>query len=324
VNFIHDDREFDALLRIVADKRKIAVGLVEKDYWVTHVLWALQRCGFDMWFKGGTSLSKGFSLIERFSEDLDLKLEPGRVQGIPPVTDWKREGTKATKTRETHLRAIAGAIDVPGAVVKIDPDLADEHWRSVNVRASYPGKHLESLSGVLKPFVLLEIGSARVTPSVACDMTSFVHEELADQNQLDIYDDNRPKQVRCVHPLVTLLEKLDALVRRVPNHDREPATFVRHYEDAARIIANEEKLPGLEGYKAPRELADEMFREKQIRALPTADHPAFLIPADERGAAIRDAFTAIGPMFWGPRRTIDECTAAIRGWLESPAIRAQS
>lgn len=321
MSFIHDDKEFDALLRIVADKRKIAVGLVEKDYWVTHVLWALQHRGFDMWFKGGTSLSKGFGLIERFSEDLDLKLEPGKVTGIPPATDWKRESTQATTARETHLRALANAVFVPGAAVSLDPDLVDEHWRSVNIRAVYPGKHLESLNGVLKPFVLLEIGSARVTPSVSCDMTSFVHEELAAQNQLGAYDDNRPKQVRCVHPLVTLLEKIDALVRRVPNPDREPATFVRHYEDAARIITNAGNLPKLDGYPSPRELANNMVSERQIKPLPSPDHAAFATLANERGEAIRTAFTSIGPMFWGPRKTLDECTAEIRGWLESSGVR---
>ena len=40
---------------------------------MTHTLWALRAAGFEIWFKGGTSLSKGFALIERFSEDLDLK-----------------------------------------------------------------------------------------------------------------------------------------------------------------------------------------------------------------------------------------------------------
>jgi hypothetical protein len=57
---VHDDPDFDGLLRIVADKRKLAVGLVEKDYWVTHTLWALHRSGLELWFKGGTSLSKAF------------------------------------------------------------------------------------------------------------------------------------------------------------------------------------------------------------------------------------------------------------------------
>lgn len=322
MSFIHDDKEFDALLRIVADKRKISVGLVEKDYWVTHVLWALQNRGFDMWFKGGTSLSKGFALIERFSEDLDLKLEPGSVTGIPPITDWKKESTQATKAREAHLRSLAGAVVVPGATMSLDPDLVDEHWRSVNIRAVYPNKHLEGLNGVLKPFVLLEVGSARVTPSVSCDMTSFVHEELATQHQLDAYDDNRPKQVKCVHPLVTLLEKIDALVRRVPNSGRDPATFVRHYEDAARIITNTGRLPRLDGYQSLRELADDMVREKQIKALPSPDHAAFAIPDNERGDAIRTAFQAISPMFWGPRKTLDECTNEIRIWLESSGVRS--
>lgn len=321
MSFIHDDKDFDALLRIVAEKRKLSVGLVEKDYWVTHVLWALQHLGFDVWFKGGTSLSKGFGLIERFSEDLDLKLEPGRVTGIPPVNDWKREGTQVVSARKAHLQALAAAISVPGMTVSLDKDLVDEHWRSVNIRVAYPAKHLGSLSGVLKPFVLLEVGSARVTPSVPCDMAAFVHDELSAQGQLSTYDDNRPKQVRCVHPLVTLLEKIDALVRRVPNPDREPATFVRHYEDAARIITAAGNLPRLDGYASPRELADDMVSEKQIKPVPAPEHPAFVVPNNERGHAIRGAYETIAPMFWGARKTLDECTKDIREWLESSGVR---
>lgn len=55
----HEDPDFDGLLRLVAQKRRLSVALVEKDYWVTHTLWALHQLGLDIWFKGGTSLSKG-------------------------------------------------------------------------------------------------------------------------------------------------------------------------------------------------------------------------------------------------------------------------
>lgn len=41
--------------------------MVEKDYWVTHALLALHQQGFDIWFKGGTLLSKGFGLIALLS-----------------------------------------------------------------------------------------------------------------------------------------------------------------------------------------------------------------------------------------------------------------
>jgi len=51
--------------------------MVEKDYWICHALWALEGSGAEFWFKGGTSLAKGFRLIPRFSEDLDLVLLPG-------------------------------------------------------------------------------------------------------------------------------------------------------------------------------------------------------------------------------------------------------
>ncbi len=57
MSFAHEDREFADLLRIVAEDRGVVPALVEKDYWVTHTLWALQEQGLELWFKGGTSLS---------------------------------------------------------------------------------------------------------------------------------------------------------------------------------------------------------------------------------------------------------------------------
>lgn len=46
MKFIHEDSEFDDLLRIVAAHNKVSLALVEKDYWVTHTLWALHDKGF--------------------------------------------------------------------------------------------------------------------------------------------------------------------------------------------------------------------------------------------------------------------------------------
>ncbi len=71
MTYPHEDPQWPQLLRIVADKVGRSIALVEKDYWVTHTLWAIIDQGFEVWFKGGTSLSKGYNLIERFSEDID-------------------------------------------------------------------------------------------------------------------------------------------------------------------------------------------------------------------------------------------------------------
>ena len=314
MTFVHDDADFDALLQIVAEKRGLGVALVEKDYWVTHTLWALHAQGFEVWFKGGTSLSKGFGLIERFSEDLDLKLEPGSVGALRSVINWKSEGTKATTERKAHFEALADILRVPGATTE-QGDVVDLSFRSANLQVDYPGKHLGSLASVLRPFVLLEVGNARVTPFVARDMTSFVRDHLEREGQLGDFDDNRPRVVRCVHPLVTLLEKLDALMRRLPREDAGPATFVRHVEDAARITRARAARPPLAGYPTVRALADEMLAQKQIAALPTAAHAAFTPNDSGRWHAVRKAHEAIGPMFWGPRLSLEDACADVRHWL---------
>ena len=69
--FLHQRADFADLLRIVADRDSITPTLVEKDYWIMHCLYGLQRLGLQFQLKGGTSLSKGHAIIQRFSEDVD-------------------------------------------------------------------------------------------------------------------------------------------------------------------------------------------------------------------------------------------------------------
>jgi hypothetical protein len=119
--------------------------------------------------------------------------------------------------------------------------------------------------------------------------------------------------VRCVHPLVTLLEKLDALSRRYAREPIEPDGFARHYEDVARIIRSLDRLPGIE--QSPRALADDMLREKDIAALPRADEPALLLSDAARRAAVDRALARISTMFWGARIPADDACATIREWI---------
>ena len=125
MTFPHEAHDFADLVAVVAARRRLAPALVEKDYWVTHVLWGLHRLGLEIWFKGGTSLSKGFGLIERFSEDLDLKVEPGSVKALTSVKNWKGEGTKAVKERRDHFGALLDQLRIPGVVAAPDPDYED-------------------------------------------------------------------------------------------------------------------------------------------------------------------------------------------------------
>ncbi|WP_334364278.1 nucleotidyl transferase AbiEii/AbiGii toxin family protein [Bradyrhizobium sp. AZCC 1578] len=60
----------------MAEEKGIDPALVEKDYWIMHCLYGLRQFGYTFQLKGGTSLSKGHQIINRFSEDIDILIEP--------------------------------------------------------------------------------------------------------------------------------------------------------------------------------------------------------------------------------------------------------
>ena len=104
----NDRRE---LFRNTADKMGLNDAIVEKDFWVCFTLdYLFHRSPWKdvITFKGGTSLSKAFNLISRFSEDIDLILD-WRILGYGKDEPWeKRSNTKQDAfNKEANARAEA-------------------------------------------------------------------------------------------------------------------------------------------------------------------------------------------------------------------------
>src|SRR5437016_11242159 len=95
-DYLHNHAQFADLIRIVAAEQGIDPALVEKDYWIMHSLYGLQQLGLTFQLKGGTSLSKGYRCIERFSEDIDILIEP------PPERDVK---SGPNQNKLTHVES---------------------------------------------------------------------------------------------------------------------------------------------------------------------------------------------------------------------------
>ena len=73
---LHNDKElFEQLILRTSEALGIKAEIVEKDYYVTLFLKELVSVSPSIIFKGGTSLSKCYHLIDRFSEDIDLNIE---------------------------------------------------------------------------------------------------------------------------------------------------------------------------------------------------------------------------------------------------------
>lgn len=323
MTFPHEIPEFPDLLEAVAAESPLrSSAMVEKDYWICHTLWALSRTGLQFWFKGGTSLSKAFGITERFSEDIDLVVLPGSIPNLPEVSSWRTETAGATASRIRYWEALLPQLEIPHARLELD-STHDPTQRGPGFRVAYPGHQIETLKqsgSVIRPYVLLEMShgiNARTAraPSLPRAITSFVHEWLASRGQLSDLADNRPQAVTCVHPIVTLIEKLDAITRRYHRADDlfEAAAFARHYEDAAKIVLHESSLPPITGTAG--ELAREMLHQRQIRKLVRPDDPALELPDPERRARIEAGYRAIQGMFWGPRIPLDEARGLIIEWL---------
>jgi hypothetical protein len=240
-------------------------------------------------------------------------VQHGSVPNLPPVGHWTSTNKGPVAERRAFYGALPDAFAIPAVKVEIDEHRSDKYARGADFIGRYPGVLLDHLAPTLSPFVRFEVGRARVVPFVEMPLTSFVHDFLAREGQLADYVDNRPRAVRCVHPLVTLLEKLDALARRYARDVMEPDSFVRHYEDAAHIIRAASRLPAIQ--QTARELADEMVQKKDIASLPRADEPALLLANATRRAQVVRAYERIAPMFWGARIPLDEACATVRGWV---------
>jgi hypothetical protein len=101
-----------AIIREVAARRGISAVMVEKDFWVSWtlaVLFAHPEFGEQLVFKGGTSLSKVFGVIERFSEDIDLSVSPEFV-GIDE--EWVEEADSRNKRTERMEKLEAACAEV--------------------------------------------------------------------------------------------------------------------------------------------------------------------------------------------------------------------
>jgi hypothetical protein len=161
--YLHERDDFIDLLRILEQETGIQIQLIEKDYWIMHVLYGLQNQGFDFELKGGTSLSKGYKIIQRFSEDIDIHIKPPvelRVNENP-----KNDKSKAIQSRKDFYDWLASCIQINGieSVIR-DPVFDDLHlYRSGGIRLLYQSQ-TEPLSG-MKDGILLEVGFDIVTPT---------------------------------------------------------------------------------------------------------------------------------------------------------------
>ncbi len=232
-DFLHNHKDFSDLIRIVGEEHSIDPVLVEKDYWIMHCLYGLQQLGMGFELKGGTSLSKGFGIIDRFSEDIDIRIEP--PEKLTVKTGKNHTKPAHVESRRVFYDWLAKTINIDGIEsVERDHEFDDERYRSGGIRLNYK-KSFGTVDG-LKDGILLEVGFDDVTPNIGKIITSWAYEYAEDKVEIV---DNRAKNVACYHPGYTFVEKLQTISTKYRRQQEEgsfPVNFMRHYYDVYRLL----------------------------------------------------------------------------------------
>lgn len=231
--YLHQHSGFQELIRIVAEEQGIDPALVEKDYWIMHCLYGLQTAGFEFELKGGTSLSKGYGIIDRFSEDIDIRIAP--PDDMEVKTGRNHDKPAHIESRKRFYDWLADNIKIDGIVsISRDHEFDDEKYRSGGVRL-----HYESAFAVLpglKEGILLELGFDDVAPNQEVDISSWAYDFSMEKVEVI---DNRAKRVKCYHPGYTLVEKLQTIstkFRKQQEAEEFSKNFLRHYYDVYCLL----------------------------------------------------------------------------------------
>ena len=275
--------------------------MVEKDYWIMHCLYGLQIAEFKFELKGGTSLSKGFGIIDRFSEDIDIQIEPPKGQDVKMGRN--QDSRAQVKSRADFYDWLAKTIRIDG-IQEVSRDQAFDdttYYRSGGIRLAY--EPLTDPIAGLKDGVLLEAGFDTVTPNTPKDISSWAYDYAA--GKVDIID-NRAKAVACYNPGYTLVEKLQTIstkFRKQQASGEFPVNFMRHYYDVDRLLNH----PEVQAFIGTTEYAE--HKKKRFRQgddLDISRNRAFLLTDLKVRAEYERAYLQTSALYYRGKPTFDE------------------
>lgn len=310
--YLHNHKDFAALINILADERKIEPGLIEKDYWIMHVLYGLKKQGFEFELKGGTSLSKGHKLIHRFSEDIDIHIKPPNEFGI----NENPNNCKANnvKKRKEFYDWLAKEIKIPG-IITIERDNAfdeEECYRSGGIRLYY--KNVVNIVDGVKEGVLLEAGFDNVTPNTPLTISSWALDR-AIEARVDITD-NTAIDIICYHPGYTLVEKLQTIATKYRNEQNKGikgVNFMRQYYDVYCLLGSPEVIAfiGTTEYQAHKE---RRFPKPDYE-IPMHQNEAFLLSSAEIRADFITRYKTTEALYYQGQPNFEELLNRIAEYL---------
>lgn len=310
---LRDDLDlFQAAVSRVAEVSGIPRDHVEKDFWLTECLRGIAAYGTEqdlrVLFKGGTSLSKAYGLIQRFSEDADMVVV---FTGL------------STGRRDAHLKGFINAAErATGLTARNDAIVA----RTGETRVASFANPGGSATPLVMPQVKVELHTiGGVSPHATVQLGSILAEywdEIEGAPPVREFDELSPFSVAVVAPCRTLVEKLvilhEAHTRDGGAGAARKAVTVRHYYDVWCLLGDPAVLADLKAQDVCV-LARDVVTYSQVANYESDERPlegfatsSAFVAAPTR--AVQDAYElAMSSLVWpgAPAPSLDDCRARV-------------
>jgi hypothetical protein len=267
---LFEHRDFEQAILQAAEhfrEQGLRPATIEKDYYVTEALRAIATMAAVttttntnivtdniIIFKGGTSLSKGWNLIQRFSEDIDIFLDPQAFQ--PPL------GKRAI---DRELKKLRDAVTAHPALTFVEGESQTIGGFGRNDRFAYEQRF--GGPGEVANRVLLEAGTASGRePTTVVELSSYLGQFLRSRGISLGAEDEAPFSLRLLHFRRTFVEKMFAIHGKVEllKRDGQPlGSYARHYYDLFQLAAQPEVIAMLKSneYTAIKQDYDRISRD---------------------------------------------------------------
>ena len=301
---------------------------VEKDLWVCWTLrelFSLPGVGEHLTFKGGTSLSKAWKLIRRFSEDIDLIVDKEALGFGGDAAPDKAASNKQRKARLEALMAasrqwvqgslqpalatrIAAALGNEAACeLEVDPDMPDGQCLLLHYPSAF-----ENEAGYIKPVVKIELGARSDDwPNSECPIQPYLAERFPQLMP------EGPFSVRVLAAERTFWEKACLLHEETfrPHDKPRKLRMARHYYDLGCLLragVGERALANTALFQRVAEHREIFFRYAWVDYSTHKPGTFRLSPPSDHLANWRSDYQAmLGPMFFGEVPDFDEIMKAV-------------
>lgn len=260
IKFLNNELEnINEIIRLVAMRKFLPEAIIEKDMWVSYLLdYLFNRCRYKDYFefKGGTSLFKGYGVIDRFSEDVDIVVNTAAFIDVDIKDVLKLPSKTQKQKRAEELNELAISFYKDKLIPIMQEDISKEINKDITVSISEkePAIYVDYPSGYKDTYihssVKLEIGPlAAWTPNEERKISSFIQEEYPNLCETSAFP------VLITMPKRTFWEKAIILHQEANRKKGKlPSRYSRHYYDLFKMFSTIIKKEALED----RELLDEV------------------------------------------------------------------